>query len=342
MSGRRKRDDSAPGYDSFLDIVANLVGILVILIMVIGVRAKDAWTQSTESLDVEEVAEVVEELPDVDASRAELATLTDQLDATHLSMVAVEKELGSQRDLQESLHDESVRLQRKAISEQQKLKALEVESGELMESIRDAAEQLGKFQDEREQIERDRNAPAVIQHFPTPLAAAVFGREEHFRLLNGRLAHVPLNELTAQLRSEASRKVWKLEDSPTITETIGPLEQFSLRYTLLKREERIQTPSGVVRRQAVELDRFILIPASQEIGVPLHEALRSGGDFDRRLRDLVPSETTITVWTYPDSFGEFRELREYLRKRGYLTAARPLPSGHPIGGSPRGTRSAAQ
>ena len=28
-----------PGFDSFLDIVANLVGILVILIMVIGVRA---------------------------------------------------------------------------------------------------------------------------------------------------------------------------------------------------------------------------------------------------------------------------------------------------------------
>jgi hypothetical protein len=31
-----------PGQDSFLDIVANLVGILIILVMVIGARATDA------------------------------------------------------------------------------------------------------------------------------------------------------------------------------------------------------------------------------------------------------------------------------------------------------------
>ena len=35
-----------PGQDSFLDIVANLVGILIILVMVIGVRAKGAWVES--------------------------------------------------------------------------------------------------------------------------------------------------------------------------------------------------------------------------------------------------------------------------------------------------------
>ncbi len=42
MRNRRLADNSGiedGGQDSFLDIVANLVGILVILIMVIGVRA---------------------------------------------------------------------------------------------------------------------------------------------------------------------------------------------------------------------------------------------------------------------------------------------------------------
>ena len=41
MSRRTANDVPEPGYDSFLDIVANLVGILVILIMVVGVQAQE-------------------------------------------------------------------------------------------------------------------------------------------------------------------------------------------------------------------------------------------------------------------------------------------------------------
>ncbi len=51
---RRKRDMVDPsGYDSFLDIVANLVGILIILIIVIGAQATDAMTESAEQPDGE-------------------------------------------------------------------------------------------------------------------------------------------------------------------------------------------------------------------------------------------------------------------------------------------------
>ena len=35
--------DDMPGQDSFLDIVANIVGILIILVLVAGVRARDTW-----------------------------------------------------------------------------------------------------------------------------------------------------------------------------------------------------------------------------------------------------------------------------------------------------------
>ena len=44
---RPRRDESDRGLDSFLDIVANLVGILVILVMVIGVRGQDALVDSS-------------------------------------------------------------------------------------------------------------------------------------------------------------------------------------------------------------------------------------------------------------------------------------------------------
>ena len=46
MTRRRDEAIDAPGTDSFLDVVANLVGILIILVMVIGVRARDAMVEA--------------------------------------------------------------------------------------------------------------------------------------------------------------------------------------------------------------------------------------------------------------------------------------------------------
>jgi hypothetical protein len=57
---------------------------------------------------------------------------------------------------------------------------------------------------------------------------------------------------------------------------------------------------------------------------------------------MDPNRTTVTVWTYPDSFHDFRRLKDELFKLGYLTAGRPMPHGAPIAGSPSGSRSAAQ
>jgi hypothetical protein len=84
------------------------------------------------------------------------------------------------------------------------------------------------------------------------------------------------------------------------------------------------------------------LPESELIGEPLAEALRDDSQLQAVLANHRPAATTITVWTYPDSFHEFRQLKRALFERGYVTAARPLPADHPIGGSPEGTRSAAQ
>ena len=54
MTRRKPPVVEAPGQDSFLDVVANLVGILIILVMVIGVRAKDAMLEAAPVADQEE------------------------------------------------------------------------------------------------------------------------------------------------------------------------------------------------------------------------------------------------------------------------------------------------
>jgi hypothetical protein len=95
-------------------------------------------------------------------------------------------------------------------------------------------------------------------------------------------------------------------------------------------------------QQRVELDRFTLVPIRDDLGEPLQQAMSEGSEFRDLLKRLDPDRTTVTVWVYPDSFDQFRTLKAELFRRGFLTAGRPLPEGHPIGGSPDGSRSVSQ
>ena len=90
------------------------------------------------------------------------------------------------------------------------------------------------------------------------------------------------------------------------------------------------------------LVEWTLIPTTAQLGEPIDAALAEGSEFRRALADLDRKRTTITVWTYPDSFGAFCRLKKELFQQGFAVAGRPLPDGHPIGGSPEGSRSAAQ
>ncbi|HFB98564.1 MAG TPA: hypothetical protein ENJ62_05435, partial [Bryobacterales bacterium] len=49
MKRQPETHEAGPGQDSFLDIVSNLVGILIILVMVIGVQAKYALLEHREA-----------------------------------------------------------------------------------------------------------------------------------------------------------------------------------------------------------------------------------------------------------------------------------------------------
>ncbi len=91
-----------------------------------------------------------------------------------------------------------------------------------------------------------------------------------------------------------------------------------------------------------ELDRFEIDTTPENLGETLEQALASGGALRGEMSSRVPAETVVTVWVYPDSFGEFRKLKSALYREGFLAAARPLPPDILIGASPRGSRSAAQ
>ncbi|HTN77806.1 MAG TPA: hypothetical protein VL096_21255, partial [Pirellulaceae bacterium] len=184
--------------------------------------------------------------------------------------------------------------------------------------------------------------PGIIEHLPTPMAKTVFGKELHLRLQNGKIAFVPLNEFVEKLKADAQRNAWKLKDADRITEVLGPIDGFRMKYTLQRSEKAVHTQGGMARASYVELERFILIPMTDDLGEPLDLALSPGSGTRSLLKDYPADRTTVTVWVYPDSFQDFRKLKAEMFRLGYACAGRPLPEGHPIGGSPDGSHSAAQ
>lgn len=360
---RRERPDDAntDGFDSFLDVVCNLVGILVILIMVLGVSTKKAQITSdtqqavnqlpptSEMSPIEPPVDMVADrtpkvvaMPDVETPARDATSLRE--DAWRLD--AERKKIQDETNIQRAYRDKVqllVAFAERDLAEQRA--SLDQTQQAVLERTREKdalSAELASLQQSLAARKPDESQPTVIEHHPTPLAKTVFGIEWHYQLKGGRLAYVPLNEFVRMFEDEARRKVWKLESSEAIEEQLGPMQGYTMRYVLGRRTQLVRTSQGMVQREGVGLVVFKLIPTQAELGVSLDEALRDGSEFVTRLKESPADDTTITVWTYPDSFVEYHQLKKFVWERGYTIAARPLPEGEFIGGSPDGTKSATQ
>lgn len=327
----------APGQDSFLDVVCNLVGILIVLVMLIAAQAKrgmiaaatarpDAASSqpATDAEDAEATAAAIEasvqELQ-VKIERHKLEALTRQMerDQYQVLVTVAEQRLAEHRETLSAQEQEKYDLQRELVRSK----------GEL--------ERLGATQ-----VSLTRSKPHVLEHLPTPMARTVFGNEVHFRLLGHRLAYVPWDEVLERMKADAPRHVSKLKDAPRMEFSLPVIAGFGSRYILRRAEVEVETRVGTARHTGVELEQVYLVDVEPNLGQPINEALQTGSELFARLSTMKPQSTTVTIWVYPDSFDDFRALKAELFQRGFLTAARPMPAGDPIAGSPSGSRSSAE
>ncbi|QDU95465.1 hypothetical protein [Lignipirellula cremea] len=339
MTRRPRAENDGPGQDSFLDIVANLVGILIILVMIVGARAKTVMIEAQEATPVEvdsgpnrelEIARTtarrieanIHELTEKQRiQQVHVQIKRQERDQLHLLLTAAEMELkNKQANLTQQQQDQYQQAQQLAAAK-----------GRLEEVRR--AQWL---------LDHSPTAPKTLEHIPTPIAQTVDNHEVHFRLLQGRLTYVPMDELQKQFQLDARQAVDRLRNIDEIVDTVGPIEGFRLKYTMVREKSVTPTSQGPVMREYAALDSYELIPVSDRLGAPLAEALLSGSQMNQVLADYKPELATVTVWVYPDSFTELRQLKRHLYERGYLTAARPLPLGVLIRGSRDGTKSVTQ
>lgn len=337
MPKRSNRDDEpAIGSDSFLDVVTNIVGILIILVMVVGMRVQQlpgriAATEADSADDLLRQAEAT--AADLEGDVLRLAGEMESLSATAANRFAERAVLAqfvSQRQ-----HDLEKQRQQMTVASREQF--------DLERSVAVAQSRLQALDKDRLPLAAAKSAKIEVQNYPTPLSQTVFGKELHVQLRGGRVAPIPMDELIARFKQQAPQKVDRLRSQPELTETLGPIDGFRLRYTL----ERVDMPLETQMRTGqggsyVQLYEYTLIPVSNQLGESLAEALGPTSPLRTVLSRHEVSRTTVTLWTYPDSFAEFRELRQELYRLGYQVACRPLPFGQPIGGSPQGSKSSAQ
>jgi hypothetical protein len=338
MRRREPENSVEPGQDSFLDIVANIVGILIILVMVAGLRVRDATVEAAMAGD---------DLHGDAAALEEEQSTAGMLRSDVLKAAAQVQQLTRERIVRQAERD---RLATAAAAWEQKIRAyrdeLDAESQrayDLRLELAKAKAQLENTRQETAAAEAAKAPTVVVESYPTPLSKSVEGREAHFQLRGGRVAFIPLEELLREFKDDARQKASKLLRQPEMTETVGPNGGFRLQYTLVRRDITSDTAMAAGRAGAyATLERWTLIPASGQLGEPVDAALGPGSRFREVLAQHDPQRTTVTIWTYPDSFEEFRRLKKELYQLGYAAAARPLPFDVPIGGSPQGTKSAAE
>ena len=81
---------------------------------------------------------------------------------------------------------------------------------------------------------------------------------------------------------------------------------------------------------------------SDDLGETVDAALAPTSPIRSILAERRAKDATITLWTYPECFDEFRREKKELYRLGFSVGSRPLPKGVPISGSSQGSKSTAE
>ncbi len=398
---RQRGSDAEFGSDSFLDIVANVVGILIILIVVAGLRvsrapvvlstgvapapaeepAESSPSSTPAAAAPEEIASPAEPevvhwpaepvasppppprpaappepetiiverplppLPPLEPPR-ELVEQAHRLRQTILQLGAEQQSLD--RKLQAAI-EQTAGVQSQLAAMQSAARTAEAraaaEQAELTAGERELEETIARLTKLKRQLEEEsqrKPEPQVLQHRITPIGKVVHGQELHFLLSRGRVSPVPVEELARRLAAQIERQKEMLAKLQTYEGEVEAVDGFRMKYVVqrsrLSLAEELRYGQHVIR---MGVTQWTLIPEPDLPSESAAEALQRGSRFYQTLLSAGPN-ATLTLWVYPDSFETCQTLKEFAHRHGYEVAARPLPFGVMITGSPEGSRSIAQ
>lgn len=368
MSRRSRSDDLGFGSDSFLDVVTNMVGILIILIVVAGVKvsqdpldltqikerlAAEAALNESSVARVEPVAPapapipleppkpvIIEPSQELKRFARAVETELSQLDANRDETAkAVKRSAEQEQELEERRRKVAALLS----SEKAELNDAREQFGRVRGTLDETRSMLADLKESIDQASKEKAPVKQIRHQLNPVSMLIDGKEIHFRLSGNKVAHVPIEELVERVRPQIEQKRNQLIKNKMFKGTAGPVGGFVMQFIVQAQSATVveDLRSGSNGRMKIGLGEWQIVPERDLEAETAEQALRADSKFLRVIRATEP-DTTLTLWVYPDSFELYRKLTEFAHDEGFTVAARPLPPGMPISGSPRGSKSAGQ
>lgn len=324
-------------FDSFLDVVANVVGIILRLILVawVGARSYKAVVPAAPvpALTKEEIAE----LPDPqDPLAPELERQRRELAEAQAHLLEQLKEWQKLRQDSTLTAEELARLTARVQEVDSERKNVESKTHQDAQITRNAALSLEEIRERGKrivaEIEALRKAPPSKQtlRYRTPVSHPLQSEELLFECCHGRVSFIDYGKFKAEIDSVLSdgEKLRGAGHFSAVTEAAGP---FRMHYTA-------EVDSYTMRASlSWEIEPIAFIR-----GESVEQALAPGSEFRRVIDSIEPGSTAVTMCVYPDSFPLYRKLRDYMHERDIVVAGRPLPEGASIAANRNGTTSRGQ
>jgi hypothetical protein len=354
MIRRRSQRDSQFGLDSFLDLVTNVVGIIIRLIIVawVGARAyhslpdfaKQAQPTPADNRELPGLHDPLED--ELERQRQELADAESRLleQLRELGLLQEEQRRTEERLTGLALDRQQLRQRQQELEQARRLR--EKKAGDVKDSLAELAQRRQQLNDELHYLEKTPK-PSKVLHYHVPVSETVHAAESHFECRHGRAALVELDTMLDQVRRGLRDKEQVLQSQWEVSDVTEPVGAFRLRYVIERRRSNLDAafnPAAPAQFTSFSygISEWQVEPIDPRRGEPADAALAAGSAFRRVIDGISVEKAAVTFWVYRDSWELYRRLRDHAAARGLTVAGRPLPDDALISGSPWGRKSRGQ
>jgi hypothetical protein len=349
---RRPAREIAFSFDSFLDVVANVVGIILRLIIVawFGAQAYKGPPPPPPPAAAADEA----------AAPAPRDPLEDELERLRRETAAARAELLNRVRAEEQARGEEAHAADELAAAVARREGLEKEQAaadssaagrgrEAREAALSLGELRGRLKRVTEEIDALKSVPSAKHalRYQTPVSRVLQTEELFFECRGGRVTVIDVGGLLDEMHKDRPEKAKLLATRWEVEGETPPVGAFRMHY-VLERERGVM--DGGAAGGAAPLPQgeygysvgWLLEPVAADRGEDADAALSAGSAFRRAVDAIDSKQTAVTFWVYADSFPVYRRLRDFLHARDVVVAGRPLLDGMPIGSSRRGTASRGQ